>query len=175
MSDRDVDINLTELSDDQVLAKHKAAQERKELKAKIISVLSRGHTVDRLYVELPEDKYGEWVPNDKQEIFRMESMGFVIDREYAHKRALHGDSQAGDGSSTVGDAVFMVAPRIMKELIDEARLELYEQANSPRKGRQKEERDFEAETQQQNLPSQIKSRADSANIDDIKAALTATQ
>lgn len=175
MSDRAIDLNLTDKSDSQVVEEHKEKQmTRAELKAHLVTILSRSVVSDRLNVPLPDDVHGEWFPNDKGEILRAEMLGFKIDTEYAKKRSLHQDSKAGADSSTVSDAVFMVCSKQVKEVMDEINLERYNAANSPRRGRQKEERDFETETQQQNLPSQIKSRSDAVDVEGIKAVLSAT-
>lgn len=168
MSTNKVDVNLTSKSDAELLDKVRA---RQELKAKMVTVLSRGVVHDRLHVETPDDVYGEWVSNDKSEIYRMQTLGFEIDKKYARQRALH-DEGAGD-TAIVGDVIFMTCPREVKEVIDEIRLEQYQSANSARGGRQKEERDFDSDTANVGLPSQIKSRVDSATVDNIKAALTA--
>jgi hypothetical protein len=170
MSDRPIDTNLTEKSDAELVSELKARQERRaDLKAKAVRVLDRGVTGDRQQVELPDDKYGEWVPDDKMEIFRMEALGFHVDKEYASKRALH--DAGGDGTSKIADTIFMVCDREMKEVIDEIERERYEAANSPRGGKQKEERDFASEAKQVGLPDATKSRVDSTTLSGIKAAL----
>lgn len=160
-------------SDTQVMKEHKDKMDRKDLKAKLITVLDRGVTRSRLDVnrELPPGVYGEWFPNDKMEIYRAESMGFKIDYEYANKRALHDGGP--NGPAIVGDAIYMTCPLEVKEVIDEIRREQYEAANNPKRGKQKEERDFQAEAQQVGMPDQIKSRVDSATVENIHAALTA--
>jgi hypothetical protein len=170
MSDRPIDANLTEKSDAELVSELKARQEKRAAaKAKLVTVLDRGVTGDRIQVELPADKYGEWVPNDKMEIYRMEAMGFHVDTEYASKRALH--DKGGDGTSIIADTIFMVCEKETKELIQEIERERYEAANSPRGGRQKEERDFANEAKQVGLPDATKSRIDSTNLSSIKAAL----
>lgn len=152
-------------SDAQLVEEIRARNERK---AKLVSVLDRSVAGDRLRVDLPDNVYGEWFPNDKLEIYRAEAMGFKVDEEFACKRALHDD---GTGSkSIVGDVIFMTCPRETKELIDEIRKEQYEAINSPRGGRQKEERDFANNSE---LPTQMKSRVDSVNVEQIRAAITA--
>lgn len=85
--------------------------------AKLVSVMDRGMTGERLKVDLPNDMYGEWVPNDKMEIYRMESMGFRIDEEYAMKNALHND---GSGKPIIGDVIFMTTPMLIREAQTEA-------------------------------------------------------
>lgn len=166
-----LDINLTTKSEQELLAEHKAKQEaRAELKARLVTVYSRGVVGDRLSVELPPDLYGEWVPADKLEIYRMQSMGFEIDTQYASKRALHDDGTGGE--SRVADVVFMTCPMETKEVIEEIKRENYDSANNPRGGKQKEERDFIAETNSVGLPSQMKSRIDPLTVDNIRDALS---
>lgn len=84
-------------------------------RARRASVLERGSVGDRLQVPLPDGMYGEWVHFSKEEIYRMEMIGFKIDNEYATKRALHSD---GTDKSLIGDVVFMVCDREAKEDID---------------------------------------------------------
>ncbi len=144
---------------------------KNEAKAKLVSVLSRGVLIDRQNVDLPPEVYGEWVPNDKTEIYRMEALGFKIDTEYACKRALHEGGEGGP--SIIADTVFMTCPSYVKEVIEEIRVENYEAANSPRGGKQKEERDFDNEAATVGLPTQMKSRIDNVNTEDIRAAITA--
>ena len=85
-------------------------------KARIASVLARGVIADHLRVDLPPDKYGEWVPNDQAEIHRMHLLGFEIDTTYANKRSSHGD---GTSKNIIGDTIFMVTSKENKEIIDE--------------------------------------------------------
>ena len=85
--------------------------------ARLVSVMDRGMTGERLKVDLPNDIYGEWVPNDKMEIYRMESMGFRVDEEYAMKNALHND---GTGKPIIGDVIFMTTPKLIREAQVEA-------------------------------------------------------
>lgn len=95
-----------------------------------VQILDRGVTNDRLFVPLPDDVHGEWVPNDKEEIYRKINLGFKIDDEYAIARALHSQ---GDGKSIVGDVVFMTCPKVVKEVFDRIRLEEYIKMNSKKK------------------------------------------
>lgn len=116
-----------------------------EKKARLAQVLERGLTIDRLSVDLPPNLYGEWVPNDESEIARMQTMGFVMDTEYAPKRALHG---SGTGEARVGDVVFMVTSAETKQLIDEIRQEKFIETHGrpnrdKRTAKQKEESEFQ--------------------------------
>lgn len=138
MSQRLVDV--TNVKADSASGKITPEEEsRAEKKARRAKVYDRGVIGDRLYVELPEGLYGEWVKNDVVEIHRKEGLGFKIDTEYAKRRALH---DKGDGASYVGDVVFMVCSKEDKEIIDEIRRERYEATHNPKSGKQKEERDF---------------------------------
>lgn len=169
MGEVNVDINLTNETD-HTLVENTKKLDRAEIKRRMVSVLSRGVTLDRQQVPLPEDKYGEWVPNDKVEIYRMQSMGFEIDTKFAAQRALH-EGQGTGGASIIGDTIFMVCDRVYKDVIDEIRRESYEAANRPRGGQQKEERDFANEASAIGLPSELKSRIEATTVEDIKNAL----
>jgi hypothetical protein len=112
---------------------------RAQKKARLIQVLDRGVTHDRLKVDLPPDVYGEWVPNDTTEIAYKESLGFEMDTKYAPNRALH---NRGDGKPIVGDCVFMVTSMEQHLLIEEIRREQYDKLNHKDK-KQREERQYE--------------------------------
>jgi hypothetical protein len=166
-----IDINLTDKTDQAVVTEHRKRLTKEEIRAKLVTVLERGITIDRLHVDLPPEVYGEWVANDAVEIYRMESLGFTVDTEFAKKRALH-DNGTGE-RGIVGDAIFMTCPIEYKEVMEEIKRENYALANSPKAGRQKEERDFANITKAEGLPSEIKSRIDPTNLSNIRAALTA--
>lgn len=168
-----IDINLTEQSDAELEATFKELQRRRDLKARLVTVLDRGQVGDRLHVDLPPGVYGEWISKDKMDIYRVQSMGFEIDNIYATKRALNDDTAAGAEGATVGDVIFMTCPREVKDLIDEIKKEQYQENNNPRRGKQKEERDFEHTAEAEGMPVQIKSRVDGVNADNIRNALTA--
>jgi hypothetical protein len=119
------------------------AEAKAALKAKVTRVLERGLLADRLTVELPDDMYGEWVYNDPVEIDRMSTMGFQIDTKYSVNSSLHGQGK-------VGDTIFMVASRDVKEVIDEARSELYERTHG--KYNKKEESEFSGLIEKQGTP-----------------------
>jgi hypothetical protein len=109
---------------------------RAEKKARLISVLERGIVHDRLFVPLPPEVHGEWVRDDPLEIARMQTLGFVIDHEYAPKRALHSD---GSDVGRVGDVIFMTCDREIKEIVDEIRHEQFLRINAPSKSKEEEE------------------------------------
>ena len=145
-------------------------ESREQKKARFASVLDRGIVGDRLRVDLPDGLYGEWVPNDQMEVFRMETLGFKIDTEYARKRVLH---SKGDAASYVGDCVYMTCPKENKEIIDEIRTEQYQRLNGP-KSKQKEERDYskQAETLQEvGIRPMVESSINAARKTDLEAAL----
>ena len=110
-----------------------------ELEARLSRVLERGIIVDRTTVDLPKGMYGEWVCDDDADIVRMQLMGFEIDNKYAVKRSSHAD---GTGETAkIGDIIFMTCPQRVKDTIEKVRKRIYDRAN-PKKGSQKEERDF---------------------------------
>lgn len=144
---------------------------REEKKARLARIQDRGLANQRLDVELPSHLYGEWVPNDKLEIYRMQSLGFVIDDKYAVKRALH---DQGDGRSVVGDAVFMVSSMEDHQLLEEIRRENYNTVNgSPNdpKSLQREEKEFASENRRIGMPIVEESRHRRARKTELEAAL----
>lgn len=154
MSERKVEINLdpTASASDQISEQERIQNEmfagtlsKIEMKARIAEVLDRGVVGDRLFVDLPPDMDGQWVPRDQQAMFRMEALGYQVDTKWAPARRLH---DKGDGASHVGDVVFMVAPKIIREVIDEVKRDRYNRIHAPKGGKQKEEKDFEAQNQQ---------------------------
>ena len=110
-----------------------------ELEARVSRVLERGIIVDQTTVDLPSGVYGEWVCDEDKEIVRMQLLGFEIDNKYAVERSSHSD---GTGrTAKIGDIVFMTCPQRVKDTIERVRKRIYDRAN-PRKGSQKEEREF---------------------------------
>lgn len=117
---------------------------RAQKKARRAQVLARGGANDRLAVEYPADKYhGEWVPfkDGGVEVHRKKALGFWIDTEFATQRALHSD-ESYEGGSVIGDTVWMMCTREDKDILDEIKQERYDAIHNPKKGKQKEERDF---------------------------------
>lgn len=137
-----------------------------ELEARIARVMERGMLADRLNVELPGELYGEWVSDDPVEIFRMQAMGFKEDKEYATKYAIHSD---GTNRAKVGDVVFMVAPRIVKQLIDKRHAILYEQTHGKKKT---EEQKYAALIESQGTPVINTSKNTVVDNKDIALSLT---
>jgi hypothetical protein len=151
------------------------AMERAKRKARIAQVLDRGNTHDRLHVELPPDIHGEWCRNDPLEIERLRTLGFDIDREYAPKRAINSDGPTD--VAIVGDVIHMIAPREVKELIDEIRAEqLQVRHGKPGEGKAKEEKDFATLTEAGtggDIPTFTESKTRQIHKADILAAVTA--
>lgn len=166
MSERKVEavVSNTPVAQSDLLALTKS-----ELKARLAVILDRGLVNDRLSVDLPSDVYGEWVPNDKVEIYRYEALGFEVDRKYARARALHNSGTEGD--SIVGDVVFMTCPMAIKEVIEEIKRENYDKVNAPKKS--KEETDFEAQARDRTsvTPPVVRSSTASVNEVEIKNAI----
>lgn len=128
---------IEELTDSQTieLAQLRAVQRAKR-KAKLLHALDRGVVHDRLNVMLPDDLHGEWIRNDPLEIHRMETLGFRVDTEYATKRSIHND---GSGRPVIGDAVFMVCDKEVKDIIEEIRTEKFNRIHGKSTGREEQE------------------------------------
>lgn len=142
-----------------------------EQRARIVEVLERGIVGKRMHVDLPPGIYGEWVHNSKEEIYRMESIGYVIDDKYATSRALHSE---GDNKSIVGDVVFMVCDQDTKDLIDAARKEQFDRIHGKPGTRKTEEKEFAAAvTAQTPLGVMNESRETVVSGDEIKSSLNA--
>ena len=144
---------------------------REQRKARLVKVLDRGLTADRLHVPLPSHLHGEWVPNDQTAIYEKEALGFKIDTEFAPKRALH---SKGDGKSIVGDCVFMVCAKEDKEIIDEIRHEQYLRLNR-KQSEQKEEKDFNAQTRKLGLETITEGSINQARKDELEQAMGVTK
>lgn len=136
MSDRDLDVDLTN-GTEKNLSQIPTSEEVLQYKTRLAQVYERGLIVDRLHVDLPDHLHGEWVSRDVGEIARMELLGFQVDTEYATKRKLN---DKADGSAIIGDVVFMIQPKWMKEVHDEKRRQMYFDTHLKKK--QKEESDF---------------------------------
>ncbi len=100
-------------------------------RARIATILDRGTVGVRLHVDLPPDVHGEWVANDPESIFRMETLGFEIDTEFARQRALHND---GTDKAIVGDVIFMTTSKENKMEIEEVRRLKYAETNNKKTG-----------------------------------------
>lgn len=120
---------------------------RKEFKAKIARVVTRGYIVDRLNVELPPDVHGEWISDDPVAIAEAAALGFEIDKTYAVKNALHSNAA---GEAKVGDVVFMTIPKWQKDIIEEAKKEERDRFHGVKgKSRPAEETQYEANIAQE--------------------------
>lgn len=147
---------------------------RAEKKARFARILERGMVADRLAVELPDNLYGEWVPNDKSEIYRMQLLGFKIDTEYATKRALHSE---GDGKSVIGDTVFMTCAREDKDILEEIRRENFVAMNGkPGEVKsQQEEKEYATQSRTIGMPVIEESVSRTARKEQLESALAATR
>ena len=143
---------------------------RKEKKARLASVLERGMIGDRLAVPLPSELVGQWCPNNKLDIYRMQGLGFEIDTVHAKNRSLH---DGGDGAAVVGDVIFMTTPKENYELIQEVNKELMDAAHNPRK--QKEDSETTSLIDKIGMPTVNTSRTDSVSSRQIAATLTQGQ
>lgn len=144
---------------------------RAEKKAKLVQILSRGMAVDRLRVDLPENLYGEWIPNDQAEIQRMELLYFKVDTEHAPKSKLH---DTGDGKAVLGDTVFMTCSRETHEILEEIRREEFVKANGPpgeTVTTQREEAEYASATDRIGVPMIQESLARVAKKAEIEKAL----
>lgn len=139
-------------------------------KAKLAQVLERGIVADRLQVPLPDSVYGEWVVNDKAEIYRMQGLGFEVDTTYAKQRALHNE---GDDRSIVGDVVFMTCDKETHNLIEEVRREKYVAMNGKQASADSENTEFKAAVDKIGMPVIEESSSRRARKADIEAAITA--
>ena len=151
------------------------AAEKGELKAKLTQILDRGIVNDRLKVDLPPDVHGEWVRNDPLEIARLKALGFEIDTKYAPSQArkLHDD---GTDAPIVGDTVFMMCSREVKEIIDEIRFERHIERN--RKTSQREDKDLKEvvyRTSGGDVPAVSESKVRDATYNDVAEALKAVE
>lgn len=145
-------------------------EDRKVRKARLARVLERGIVADRLLVDIPPDRHGEWVSDNPVSIARMQSLGFEVDTEYSTKRSLH---STGDKAGRVGDVIYMTCPRDVKETIDEIRQEQYEAKH--KKGKQREEMETASRIRSTGLGTIVESREHVANKADIQRVLTGNE
>lgn len=159
------------ISTEEALATDKNQLTREERKARLVRILDRGIVADRLKIDLPDHIHGEWVANDKSEIYRMQALGFKVDTQYAKQHALH---DQGDDTAVVGDTIFMVCDRETKEILDEIRRENFEALNGKPgqvHGSQREERDAAANIRKTGMPIVEESRERAVRKADLEAAL----
>jgi hypothetical protein len=142
MPERELDVNLTGTAAKTIDQVPRTKRElTPEIKARQAQVLSRGLLVDRFTVKLPDDMYGEWVPNDESSISRAQLLGFEIDTEYAKNHRLH---DTGDAKSVIGDVVFMTMPKEFYQAIEEHRRTQYIENHLKNRKVQKEESEFKS-------------------------------
>lgn len=140
---------------------------KEQIKAKLVSVVDRGFTNDRLYVPLPADLHGEWIHKDDVDFYK--GQGFESGTSYAEARSLHGSGQ-------VGDVVFMVCAKVRKEAIDELRTEKFQELHGiSGRGNQGEERDYAKKVKTQLgtdlIPATAESTVTPVSGDMIRTAL----
>lgn len=149
-------------------------EERAARKKLLITAFDRGVVSDRLAVPLPPHLHGEWIRYDPFQIKHMEDLGFRFDPQYGGDRALHSD---GTGKPKVGDVVFMVCEREVKELIDEVKAERFKDRHAkPGKQVAIEEREAASATARETgneIPTFAESQHREARKGDISAALDA--
>lgn len=162
MGEREIDIDAT-------TGTAKRIESRSELKARLAQVLERGIVADHLHVDLPAGMHGEWVPNTKAEILRMQALGFQIDTTYAKKMALHSDST---DKAIIGDTVFMTCSADTKAVIDEIAREKFDRIHgNPKKNReQAEDREFRDNNRTLGMPAIVESNVAAVDGRDIASA-----
>lgn len=149
-------------------------ESRKERKARLARILERGIIADRLAVDLPKDKYGEWVSDDPVEIARMQALGFEVDTEFAPNVSLH---SSGTKAGKIGDVIHMICSRENKDILEEIRKENYDKRHnrkpaSHRANTQGEEREAVANIDRTGLPAIMESNTTIIGERDITAALS---
>lgn len=93
-----------------------------EYRRKQLAQADRSYLNDRLNVELPDGLYGEWIGRDDFSQYQAQAKGFVDGSQYLQKyNKLY---ETADGKSAVGDVVFMVIPKWMKEEQDKVAQEI---------------------------------------------------
>lgn len=141
------------------------AEKRKEFRARTARLVTRGHIVDRLNVQLPADVHGEWIRDDAVAIAEAQALGFEIDTKYAVQNKLHTDAS---GKAKVGDAVFMTIPKWMKEEIDSIKAEQTAVHHGTKKGTKPvEERDYENSAGSTIIPTTNASTTNNVPIKDV--------
>ena len=146
-----------------------AAEYRAKRKVKLAQVLDRGVVAVRLQVNLPPELHGEWVSNDIEDVYRMKSLGYIIDKTYAPERALHSE---GDGKSIVGDVLFMTCSREDHEIQQEIMADKFDQIHGTQPT-QSEEQKFKNQVAARTpeLPVVEESRARTVRREEIAAAV----
>ena len=151
------------------------ARKRALTKARLVRVLERGQTADRLHVELPEGVHGEWVSNDEMSIASHQLKGFELDTQYASARSLHSD---GSGKAIVGDVIFMTCSQDNKDLLDEIGREMYINRHGDPRKRGKRDKEEKAENRaassllkESGLPVIDESDSVSVGASEIQAAV----
>ena len=149
-------------------------ESRIDRKARLARILERGIIADRLAVELPPDKYGEWVSNDAVDIARLQALGFEIDTEYAPKISLH---SSGTKAGVIGDVIHMICSKENKDILEEIRKENYDKRHNRkpinhRANTQGEEREAVANIDRTGLPAIMESKTTVIGERELSSALT---
>lgn len=153
--------------------KFQEGMSKQQIKGMLVEVLDRGIINDRLYMGnvTPPDLHGEWVHVDA--IPEYQVIGFNVDTELGKQRGLHNN---GTDRTQVGDVVYMTVPRIVKEAIDEARLDRYNRMHGRNGSTPVEESGYIAEASKTADQDYIKITNQSTTKevagDDLKANLT---
>ena len=133
--------DVTDLKTNSTIALDRSMS-KSDLRAKMVEILDRGVTSDRLHLDVDPDIHYEWIPNKTEDINTYKTYGFeVLSRKYVRGgNPLH--EQGGD-EIIVGDVIAMGCSKARKEVIDEIRLERFTAMHGkPGSNTQKEEGDF---------------------------------
>ena len=148
----------------------RATEYRAARKVKLAQVLDRGVVAVRLQVNLPPELHGEWVSNDIEDVYRMKSLGYIIDDTYAPGRALH--SEGDRSKSIVGDVLFMTCSREDHEIQQEIMADKFDQIHGTQPT-QSEEQKFKNQVAARTpeIPVVEESRARTVRREEIAAAV----
>lgn len=146
--ERPIDVDITQHAevriDKAALNTDPTPEQRAAYKSKIAQVLDRTMTVDRLNVALPDNLSSYWCPNDGLSITSAELRGYVIDTEFAARNSLN---DAGNGEARIADVVHMVRPKWMTEEERKLERQRYIENHIRDRRKQKEEKDFESNSE----------------------------
>lgn len=122
------------------------------LVARFVDIADRGFANLRLNVPVDPDWYGEWIPDDPGSIAEAEMKGFKIDDKFAVRHGLHSD---GTGKPKVGDTVFMIIPKRLKNAHDKAARVRFDRTHKVARNLP-EETEFESQIQSAGLQTRYK-------------------
>lgn len=144
-----------------------------QLKAKLVGVLSRIRVIDKGAVQLkdPDNVYVEWAAKYPKDIHEMKMQGF----EFAEASDVEGGigvTHNGDGTITMGDAVLMKCPKIVKEALEEIRMDEHKKRHGKKK-KQREEQDYSnLMGRDEEIGATIDSEAEIVNGEELKQRLS---